>query len=424
MLKKAVVSFSFFALFASSSLSSSAAEPVAASENSVSTVFERARTDYDPLGVKLGSFVFKPAIAVEEHFSDNIYATETNTKDDFITSVKPEFQFVSDWNRHEVSLNAAADIGRYANHTDENYEDYNVGAEGRLDIVRETYAIAGIQYYQRHEERGTPEDNTTNAVEPTVFHDLEGKLNFYRGAGRVSVSLDNQYDRLTFDNGNTSTGAVLNNSERDRDEYKSRLKVAYEIIPNYSAFVSATYLNKEYDETASEGRNSNGYDLAIGTDINISGKTKAEVFVGYYDRNYKSATYKDENGLAFGADLIWDVTPITSLDAGVVRSIEETTVNGASGYVSTKYSVGAEHELKRNILLGLDLSYATNEYNGALAGALEREDDISQVDTKVSYLLNRNVKLDTTYTYKNRNSNIAGQDYDANIVMVGVKFAL
>jgi hypothetical protein len=427
MLKKAIVNLSFVAICASSVAVANAAEVATnvAASNSVSTIFERARPDYDALGVKLGSFVLKPSIAAEERFSDNIYATETNEKDDFITSVKPAFELVSDWNVHELSFNASADVGRYANYSDENYEDYSVGTEGRIDILRETYATAGLQYYQRHEDRGSAEANTINAVEPTIFHDLEAKLNLYRGAGRFSVALDNQYDRLTYENGYTAAGAVLDNTVRDRDEYRSRLKIAYELIPNYSAFVSATYLDKEYDTTtAALNRNSNGYDLNVGTDINISGKTKAEVFVGYYDRNYEDVDFKDQKGLAFGADVIWDMSDLTSFDANVVRSIEETTIDGASGYVSTKYSVGAEHELRRNILLGLDASYATNEYNGAAVGDIEREDDISEAGAKVSYLLNRNVTLDTSYTYRNRNSNIADQDYDANIVMVGVKLAL
>src|SRR6185437_9660395 len=77
------------------------------------TVMERARPDYDRPGVRVGSFIAKPTIGVNETYDSNIYATPSATSD-FYTSLTPGISLQSDWGRHALAFNASADVsGRY-----------------------------------------------------------------------------------------------------------------------------------------------------------------------------------------------------------------------------------------------------------------------------------------------------------------------
>ncbi len=422
MLKKTILNLSVIVACIVPMTSAHAEEVVATQD--VTNVFDRARPDYDALGVRFGSFVFKPTIATSEQYYDNIYATTNNTKEDFITHINPSLNLASDWSNHSLAFNATGDVSKYANNTAENYNDFSVGTKARIDVLRETSILLGAGYDKKHEDRGSAEANTVNSITPTEYSNTSANLGLYHGINRVSISLDNKFDQIDFDNGKTAAGVVLNNNGRNRDEYKSSAKVAYELTPGYSAFVRGTYLDKQYNNLTTLNRDSNGYDLDIGTDLDIGGKTKGEIFVGYYNREYTSATLPDTTGLSFGADVIWDVTALTSINANVTRSIEETTLSGASGYLSTQYKLNLEHELLRNVLIGTSYTYVTNQYNGALSGAVERNDDISIANAKVGYLLGRNIKVNTTYSYTNRDSNISSGDYSSNSIMVGLAFAL
>lgn len=412
MFKKAIFCLSLSTIIAS-----------AANAQQVTSVFERNRADYDAIGVQVGAFEVKPSLYVNEVFDSNIFLTETDEIDDAITTIKPGLSVASNWTRHALAFNAGGEFGIYDENDDENYSDFNVSLDGRLDVLRETYILLGVKHSKQHQERGSV-DNNAGSTEPTEYTITGGNIGVQRQVRRISFDLNNTFDVYDFDDDVTSAGANIDNDDRDRDEFASNLRVSYEITPGYNAFVDGTYVNNKYDQTASAGRDSEGYDVAVGAAVDLGGKTKGEVFVGYLTREYDdSTTFADIDGVAFGAELLWNPTAITSVELGINRSVEETTVSGASGYLSTGYSAEVQHELLRNVLVGANVSYTTNEYEGAASGS-EREDDLTAAGFDVKYLFNKNLSLDAGYGYSDRDSNLSGQDYDDNKFTVGFGISL
>src|SRR4051794_25286779 len=84
------------------------------------SVLQKARPDYDPLGARVGSFLLLPAVEVRETYDSNIFATPSNEKGDFYTTIHPELQLRSNWNNHALAFQASGDIKRYADHVSEN----------------------------------------------------------------------------------------------------------------------------------------------------------------------------------------------------------------------------------------------------------------------------------------------------------------
>src|SRR5512144_3388111 len=64
------------------------------------TVATRARPELEPLGIRAGSFLIYPKLGVDGTYNDNVFATNHNVKDDFITDIKPEVSVESDWANH------------------------------------------------------------------------------------------------------------------------------------------------------------------------------------------------------------------------------------------------------------------------------------------------------------------------------------
>src|SRR4051794_37383798 len=157
------------------------------------SVFQRARPDYDPLGVHAGAFRIFPRAEIGEAYNDNIFAVKNNEDSDFITLLRPQVRAESDWGRHALALQAGAENGRYLDHTHENYLDGYVSADSRLDVVYGTFIRSGLGWQHLHEDRGSPDD--VQGEEPTEYELYSANLGISRARGLISASLDGRVDR-------------------------------------------------------------------------------------------------------------------------------------------------------------------------------------------------------------------------------------
>lgn len=380
----------------------------------VTPVADRMARDYVPNGVRAGSFLVIPKVDLDATYDDNIYATKNNTKSDFIATVRPEVTVKSNWNRHSVGAVARGEINRYMDHNDEDTENFFVGADGRVDVMRDTSIGGGVSYARSHEDRGNPNAVGTT-TEPTEVNTTTAKLGAYRSLGRANARLETDAKDIDYKNGRTSAGAVVNNNIRDRREYGTSLRLGYQFTPVIEAYVKGGFDNRVYATKAPTNRSNTGTNTVVGAVFDITGKTKGDVFAGYEKRNYKG-TLKDISEPTFGAKVTWNASELTTVLANVTRNIEETTLGSSSGYVSTDYGVDVQHGLTRQILLKGGVHYTNNEYQGTAANL--RNDDIITAKLGAKYYLNNCWSVGPEYTFTDRNSNITNSDYSRNAVML------
>jgi hypothetical protein len=378
------------------------------------TVATRRRPELEPLGVRLGGFVLRPAISAEEVFNTNIFATATNEEADFITRILPTLVLASDWTRHGLSLRVGAEAGFYAENSDEDYIDYLAGAEGRLDITGDASLTGSADYRHLHEERGSPDD--VAGVEPTEFDTLLFTAGYGHRFGRFRARLAGVFEGLDFDDVEAIGGGTINNDDRDRIQAEGTARLGYEIVPNYEAFVQGSYNIRDYDASVDDAgfnRDSDGFGVVAGLTVDFGGITFGDFYVGYRQQDYDDPAFDTINGLDAGAALTWNVTPLTTVIGGVRRTVEETTSAGSGGYFGTEVSLSVDHELLRSLILGLDGRYVMRDYDG-----IEREDDYFEIGGDVLYMLNRNIYLSAGYEYRDRSSSEAGEDYSQHVAMV------
>lgn len=377
------------------------------------SVGQRPRPDFDPLGVRVGGFLLYPHIGLAERYDDNIFSDEDGEQDDFIAVVNPTAELRSDWNNHALNFIASVELGMYASSDDENYEDFAVAADGRVDILRSTFVTAGLSYAGLHEDRGSPDD--VNGTEPTEFDALSPVVGFSHQFGRFVLNLDGTLNRLDFDDVAT-TGAAINNDDRDRDEWNGTARLGYEIIPAYQAFLEGSYGTRDYDDAFDDAgfdRDSEGFSVVAGTLLDLGGVTFGELFLGYRSQDYDDPALSTISGPIFGGEITWNVTQLTTVQGFATRTIEETTRVNASGFFATGLGATIDHQLLRNLLLGGNVSYANSDYEG-----IDRDDDVIRAGLHGRYLVHRSLYLSARYDYANRDSNVAGAGYDKNVIMV------
>lgn len=402
--------------------------PAVAAQDSeqVMSVYERYRPDLSAPGIRTGGFLFYPEVKAEGKFDSNIFAVHTKETDDFIAIVKPSFNLVSDWNNNYFALKAGADIGRYSDNSTEDYEDFNIGASGRIDMSRGTNIFTELTYNDLHEDRGSPDTDGTQEI-ATPYTVLKAVVGFKRDEGILSFTVDGSYEKSDYDDVGRIGGGTLENDDRDRETYRGSVRLGYDLNDVYEAFAKFTTVEVVYDPTKREIggplRDSDGWDVVGGAAFDVSGKTMGEFFVGYVKRDWDNASFTDVGEFKFGAALLW-TADLTSVRVGVNRDVTETTTAAlnsednfvpAAGILATSYTVRMEHELRRNLLLNADASYSKMDYIGTL-----RTDDVYDLGVGMKYLLNRNFSLNADLKYGERASNADNSDYDRTSVIVSL----
>lgn len=383
------------------------------------TVTDRARPDYDPRGIRTGGFLLFPEMGVSQRYNDNIFADESDTRDDFITVVSPGALLRSDWNRHALQFTAGLDAGFYATNSREDYLHYDIGTQGRIDVLRDTNVRGGVNYARNTVARSSPDD--VRGLEPTEYTSLTPTLGFFQRWNRVSLDMEGGANVLDYRSVPTPTG-IISNDGQDRTEYDLTTRLGYEIVPEYEAFLRLRLRRVRYDQatdSAGFNRDSEGYEVVAGTRIDLTGVLFGDVFAGYRSQDYEDPRLKTARGVSFGGALTWNVTPLTTIRGSITRVVEETIQLGASGYFATVYAASVDHELLRNLLVGATLAFENNDFQG-----IARDDDIYRAGVYGRYLMTRNLYLSAHYDHDRRDSNVAGADFTRNVFMLRLQTQL
>jgi hypothetical protein len=410
---------------------SGALEPAAVGPLS-ETVMNRGRPDYDPLGVRMGGFIAHPSLSVAGTYDSNVFATPdsrtTPVKSDFFVTEVPSLSIGSDWNQHAVSLSLSGAFKQYASHSSEDVNNFTSEASGRYDISGGEYLSADAIYELLHEDRSNPNAAVT-ARNPIEYKVMGADLVYVHQKARLGFRIDNTLTAYDFNNASTAAGVTIPENFRDRIEYVVAPRLNYEIIPGYNAFVRVIGNERQYfsqeplagPHGESVRRNSHGWEVDAGTAIEITRITSAEVYVGYLKQYYENPLLKSPSGVGFGANLIWNVTPITTIRGGFSQAVAETTLANASSSLETSVQLTAEHELLRNLLLLASVGFVHDDYQQT---GPSRSDDTFGVDAGVRYLINRNwtATLDVNYSQRDSSAgNIPTGNYNRVQAIASIK---
>jgi hypothetical protein len=401
------------------------AQPTVTREQQRSTEAPRALPtrdpeNFDPQGVRVGSFRLLPNVELRTEWNSNIYASERNEIDDVIFFVVPRLQLRSDWNNHALNFKAESRIRRFADNGGEDAESYDIGFDGRVDIRRDINVFGGASYESTVEDRSSP-SSAVAAVEPTEYVLMKGNAGYFHRMGRFNFRLEGMVDDYNYADGVTGAGANINNDDRDRVETREQLRVGYEIIPDYEAFVRGTLRQINYDLTLDDtgfARSGDGYEVVGGLRVELSRLTTIEAFAGYVSRDYDDARLRSIDGVSFGAALNWSPRREINVRGYITREVRETTNASFSGFMATTFGIDGSYRLFPRLQLTGDVSFETNQYErvSTFAGT-EREDDVWSASIGAKYFITTSVYAGPTLSYTTRDSNVVNASYDQTKVM-------
>ncbi len=403
---------------------------VATAQTRPGTVAPAAAENYDPKGLPVGSFRLFPTLDLVEMYNDNIYATGAKTGS-FVSVIRPQLDLRSDWNNHMLNMLAYGAFGFYSANAGENYQDFGVGFNGRVDIQRNWNLFGGASIAGKHEERGSA--NAAFGGDATRYLQTSANLGYYQKINRFSARLEGAYQNYSFLNNKSlgTVGVVANNQDRDRNEFAESLRLGYEFIEKYEVWIQGgmnqRLYNNQFDISGIE-RNSFGWEILGGATVDFGGITQIEAFAGYREQSYRDGRLGSLRGATFGLSGIWNPIVPLYIKPYVKRTIEETVFSAFSGFWSTSVGIDVDYKIRPNVQMTAGASYTRNEYtrNATAAGlaSTDRNDNILDLSIGVKYYPTENFYVGPVYQFTNRTSDFAGLNYDRHLIALrgGVLF--
>jgi hypothetical protein len=157
-----------------------------------------------------------------------------------------------------------------------------------------------------------------------------------------------------------------------------------------------------------------GYAVDGGLDLQVTRLISGEIYVGYINQVF-SAPLRDISGLDYNIQLDWLATPLLTVHLTGGRTIAPIIIPGASAADTKSIGLSADYEILRNLIMQAHGIYAEVAYPG-----LTRNDVTPDLGVGLKYLINRNLSADLRYDYTERQTNLAGNKFNDNMVIIGL----
>ena len=389
-------------------------------------VADRSRPGYDPIGARVGAFTLYPSITTTAAATDNYLATDTNRRGDAYLFFQPELVARSDQGRERFEGRAFAAQSVHASLGGENITQFGVSGNGAFDATRNTQLRADASVGRFVESRSSL-GAFQGSAEPVVFEVYHAGLGASHSFNDLTLGANSAIEYRNFHDAEFPGGQPIDQDYRDVRQITVGGSAQYALRNGIGLIVSGQYLDEHYNfgpgsagyvAAASLDRDSTGFNIDGGITLELTKLIFGRIQIGYLSRHYPDPRLDDVGGLSYSADLLWNVTPLTSLRFRASRSIEDTSSPQIAGNTRSDFHLYADHELYRYIIVSADAGYSRFRPNGVGIGG-----DEYSLGGGARYLINRRLSVSGNVRYSGRSSDSTFLRYHAVLGTVSLRVA-
>jgi hypothetical protein len=390
------------------------------------SVADREHPNYDPIGARLGTFTFYPYIAGSLLFDDNVFYTSSDRTADLISTVNFGLRTRADGDNYTLRLDTGGDIVRYLETTSQNYWQAHFSLDGRYDIDPGTALFGQLESQRRAQPRDAVD--AVNSLTPTIYYDTDAVIGFSRNSGLFNTTVTGAYQRIQYEDSEGANHTTIDNGPLNRNQWSIDGLVGYNYVGTQSAFVRFQGNVRDYPGSPNADgfhENSRGFELTLGGDFDFDGIITGRLELGYQEQDYfEESSVGAVRGPLVNLNVLWNVTPLTSITGTVNYNYEESISNNrgnnnqgdSPGYRRTYVSLGIAHELRRNVLLFGRLDYANRQFINS-----SETDNIGAATIGARYLIDNGLVFDSWYQFRTQRGGGGGGDYVVNQVFVQLR---
>jgi polysaccharide biosynthesis protein VpsM len=381
-----------------------------------------------------------PFLGVTTGYTDNVFYTDTDEKDDTFFVITPGIWFAMPGSKTPlVEMDTAptnpggVDIGRpapkrerqyqayllyspefelYSKYDDENqtsqradgFFQYNFGGRFSIDLLD--------QARDSYESRSDNIDNQNQKYKSNSFHAI--------GRYDISEKFRLQADFFNF---------VVNFDEAE-DEFRDRVDngaaayVFYHLSTKTSLFTNYEFRSIQYDEDIQS--DSDQHSVYVGVDWEITEKTTGRVKAGYGIKDYDRESLDDDETFAFETILNYILSPKTEIDLTAMRRFSETDDSQANGIITTRIGIDYLQRFTAKLSASVSVFWTRDDYQGdvtVLDETKSLEEDTFKITPSFTWEPRDWIKVSIGYQFATRDSSFEIYDYDCNTVFFTIAAA-
>ncbi len=368
----------------------------------------------EPAAINAGPVSIVPMVTVQTGYDDNFFSTSSNEQDETITVISPSIQVLAEKGMNAYRLAYQISEGIHQNSSTDNYTDHNLSADAHLEFSQRSMLDLKAAYAKGHEARGT--SDLSKSVSAPLEYDVQTLgFTYNYGAkeatGRIELygnHLEREYQNFR---------AVT--AGKDDTEVTLGAIFYYKIMPKTSLLFEARNKDVDYDNDPAISLDSDSWKYLVGATWEGTAKTSGTVKVGVIEKDFDAASRKDLSTSTWEASIRWAPRTYSVVDISTGQDLAET--DGTGNAIDTKtYNINWNHAWTDIISTDLGLSFMNEAYEGNS----NREDDTSSVKVGLNYDMRRWLTFGVNYSYTDVESNVVGEDYTKNLVMLTVNASL
>lgn len=368
------------------------------------------------VGAQIGAFRIRPEADLDFGFDDNIFATPTDKKSDFFGVYGGRIAIDYAHEALRAQLTAGFADRRYVNRSSENYWQ----AQTRLSLTDQVFNNLELFSEGGVQRLAVPRDdpNGINGLRPATYMLYDALAGIRIGSPlRNLVTLSAGVDQTRYASVQGLLGPI-NTRERDRREIFGDARFDHFFFGQQSFFAEIRPDSRSFgQEIDSSGfrRASNGVRAALGMTLDVNSVFYITASGGYQARQYADPRYGSIDAPELTLDVRWLPTLLTSIEGKFVHEYVEDIFDGTPGYVRNKAFLNLDHELRRDVLLSVGVSYDRRQYQRTTS----RFNILSAV-ASIQHQLTDGITIGLSYTYAHQTSNTP-RTYVSNNVLLELK---
>ncbi len=394
------------------------------------TVASRLRPAYDPLGVRIGSFLLQSELNEGIGYNSNVSGLP-NSPGSWLLRTAPSLTLNSNWSRDRLGAAFTLEDGRYLNAPSQNYTDWTATVGGGYTIGRHE-AVVGYSHLSLHEDPSQIGGANSATPVPYQVDDLRGSYTFEQGRFSFIPRLDVQ--RYQFGDA-TMFGIPISQSSQNRVVLSGGVETRYALSDQRSLVFVVQGIDSNFtDERSGQPTNSSKSFLALGgIDYQTTGVWRYRLLLGVETRMFDASQFASHTAPIVEGSVTWTPTSLTTVTGVLSRTIEDPASAGTGGYTYTRGGLVVDHEYLRNVLLQGRLGLEAAEF---LRGGGTQTS--FTVGAGVKWLLNRNLRVSLDYSFTDQsgsgaNSGLTGapalntfssSSFIRNVVLLNFRVAL
>lgn len=367
-------------------------------------VFPASVLAQQPTGIRAGPIQLFPSISFSQEYTNNFFLLRSQKSSNWIFTQSPELVAIVPFGRHAFQGSYLGEVISHARFNKFNRMDHNLSALFNFEFPGDLGFKASRSYQATavppdfKEDRDLPYKNSVTAAE------LSYKVpEIWRG--RVGYSLQEVNFEKKVDRAGDSNVDIIN-AEFD-----------YYLTPKLQGLVEYTFKDVENPGRLLDNRR---HEFLAGIIIDPTVKLNGTLKIGMtrIDFDVEQPTQRELTTVGISGALLYKATDLDDIRLEVARSIIQTSpvatlINFGTHFVSTGFTTSWNHRWPgiEGLTSTVHLRFVQDVFKGGAGALTGREDNFIQGGLGFAYVANRWLKVELSYSWRQRNSNFGENDF-------------